>query len=685
MKLLLPSVITMMGSFRRKGMEQLVFISAFIGTIVAVSLLFVVSCGTGDAEARTITVDETGGGDYRDLDDAIYQASEGDTIHVRAGNYSGEEIMGYFPDNLTIKGDDRNTTRIEITRSYVWIWIRSNNLNISGLNFSAASASDTQIMAHKGSGINFRNCTFYHIETFRLSYDAWNCTIENNMFIMSHFFFNAKSPLNMSSHSIINNTFNGEPLLYLTGESNLQLSGTFGGLILVNCSNININDWDDTNESNGIILLFSNNITIETCSIRSRGYIIDVGTCQDIRVSNSSIKSGDSSSYIYSWYSSRIEILNNSLLCGILILAGDDHVIHDNEIIGVNGMLLMASLHASIVGNTMENMGIRFSSQSSSNLNVTNYHHVIRDNTIGGRPILYYLGDSSLVVPADAGQVIMVNCTKMTMSDQNFSLASTGVFILNSTSSLIEGCEFSSMGTGNGIEMILSRDIIIESCSFIDTRRGISADNCTGVTIRQSYFQNASISLYIGRNNTIENCNVIGDSTDPPYRGIASNEDITILNTEVSWFTTGISLSGENSHVEGCTVTNNTIGIYVTKNHTTIINCIIANNLEFGIEADEENDIQVDARYNYWGAVNGPLHLKENPAGWGDRVSDGVTFSPWHTSRDFVPHSGSESGGSGDGMAKSILIFLVVILVILLGILLLTVTLPKERLSRPKQ
>ena len=62
------------------------------------------------AVAATIVVDQSGGGDYADLADAVEAAADGDTVMIRAGSYSAS---GLSFSNLTVIGESRRSVWIQ--------------------------------------------------------------------------------------------------------------------------------------------------------------------------------------------------------------------------------------------------------------------------------------------------------------------------------------------------------------------------------------------------------------------------------------------------------------------------------------------------------------------------------------------------------------------------------------------
>jgi len=79
--------------------------------------------------------------------------------------------------------------------------------------------------------------------------------------------------------------------------------------------------------------------------------------------------------------------------------------------------------------------------------------------------------------------------------------------------------------------------------------------------------------------------------------------------------------------MKGCTVSNNTVGIYVCDDSIVEAHFNrIVGNTGFGVVNDGVEPM--DARYNWWGSALGPFH-STNPTGAGNPVSDGVIFQPW--------------------------------------------------------
>ena len=421
----------------------------FVGVIVTLVFLLVLSSQSDQAGGEEIIVDEQGGGNFTDVSHALSAVDEGDVITIRSGNYSANYLRSRFKDNLTIKGNGSNSTRLIFSTSYSSIMVENSSVAFSGINFTSESSVSegigNQIFAYNGSGITFRDCTFHRISRVAIYYYAWNTTFENNSFIDSDLFFYVGSGEQISSSTILNNTYNRRPIHFLTDQNKPEIPKDQGGLTLINCTNVTIRDWEKTETSLGIKLYYCKNVIVENCTIRSLGYPIDIGVC----------------------------------------------------------------------------------------------------------------------------------------------------------------------------------------------------------------------------------------------------DNVTIVDSIISGYDRGVYISGDKSLVDGCEILNNTFGIIFVSGEHTVRNCIIVQNSDQGIKVDDSfrgedfdrADISVDARYNYWGSVNGPYHPEENPSGWGDTVGDGVLFSPWHESRDFVPFEaldGEEDGKDREGKDPDVmgLVFLLMVLSALFVVLVIFVIMP---------
>ncbi|WP_416201836.1 right-handed parallel beta-helix repeat-containing protein [Thermoflexus sp.] len=110
-----------------------------------------------------------------------------------------------------------------------------------------------------------------------------------------------------------------------------------------------------------------------------------------------------------------------------------------------------------------------------------------------------------------------------------------------------------------------------------------------------------------------------------------------------------VIVASSNVTIEHCHIHHNVVGLDIQSSNPTLQGNLIYSNRDFGMRASSSRPtlrnnlffrngfglqnntpaIVVDARYNAWGHPTGPFHPITNPAGLGDRVSNGVLFYPW--------------------------------------------------------
>ena len=71
-----------------------------------------------------------------------------------------------------------------------------------------------------------------------------------------------------------------------------------------------------------------------------------------------------------------------------------------------------------------------------------NSHTIETTNTVKGEPVYYFNHGSNFTVPAGAGQVILTNCSWITIENQSFSSGGTRIKVVYSSNITIENNEF---------------------------------------------------------------------------------------------------------------------------------------------------------------------------------------------------------------------------------------------------
>ena len=309
------------------------------------------------------------------------------------------------------------------------------------------------------------------------------------------------------------------------------------------------------------------------------------------------------------WYSNNCSIIGNNIsdnsLAGLSIYESNSNNVINNVIrYNEMGILLDSSDNCRIINNTMMNNDIYINGDSLGNWNT----HTIEMNTVNDKPIYYWKNMIHGELSEDAGEIILANCTYVTIGDQHLRDTTVGIEIGFSSKCRI----VNSIITDNvfGISIWYSDNCSIKSNTIL-------SNNMDGVSLYSS-------SSCIIEDNDISS-NVIGiELTYSNSNNIATNR---IKNNDVD----GISISSSsNNFIIKCSIYGNNIGISIFNSSGTQIHyCNIYGNNDFGVyNLNKERHYKVDARWCWWGSILGPSHLN-TPSGIRDKVGYNVLSTPW--------------------------------------------------------
>jgi len=128
-------------------------------------------------------------------------------------------------------------------------------------------------------------------------------------------------------------------------------------------------------------------------------------------------------------------IFNNNVsnnTYGIYLYYSSNNRITENNISNsIYGILLYSSPKNNLSNNIMENNGIFIYGGCVSDFNT----HVIGNNIINGKPIYYCKNKEGIKIPDDAGEVILANCSRMTVENADVSNGSVGIELAYTTKS----------------------------------------------------------------------------------------------------------------------------------------------------------------------------------------------------------------------------------------------------------
>jgi len=132
-----------------KGLTMKKVLSIWIiSALLLTSFLAFLSFESENAEAVTITVDDSGGADYKNIQDAIKASYDGYTVYVYSGSYYENVVVNR---TINLIGEASNTTIIDGGGSGDVINVSENGVNISGFMVTGCG------MSWENAGIKLNN------------------------------------------------------------------------------------------------------------------------------------------------------------------------------------------------------------------------------------------------------------------------------------------------------------------------------------------------------------------------------------------------------------------------------------------------------------------------------------------------------------------------------------------------
>jgi len=342
------------------------------------------------------------------------------------------------------------------------------------------------------------------------------------------------------------------------------------------------------------VLSKRNNVTVKNVKLEMEGgygiYLVNASNC----IVSENTVTGDAYN-IKLWDSFNNTIEGNTVknaFRGILIYDSYNNTITENIVTdSVVGIELHDSLHNVLRNNQMKDNSHSFSVRVYPTYNYAN--DVDASNTVDGAPIYYWVGEENRTVPSDAGYVVLVNCTRITVQNLHLSKNGQGILLVSTTDSTVTQNYLISPRSGRGIELIHSSNNSIIENSVQNFSTGIQLEESSYNIIAGNtvvYNDRGIRPLYSSKYNTISGNNItandygVDDGQEPSGDNIVS-ENIISANSY------GISLRSSNNIVSGNTVTGNSkAGIMIDASSNTITGNNITDNGE-GIYLGGSNNL----------------------------------------------------------------------------------------------
>ena len=527
---------------------------------------------------NVLYVGGSGPGNYSKIQDAINDASNGDTIYVYEKTYY-ENL--YVNKSITIIGQNRENTIID--GSHVdthTIHLVTDEINISNFRFYNDVGPQWELAFYISSdNCYISDCTIYTNVKRALGIESASYNTFFNCSIHTTTEFGGSDAIRLMSDY---NTFiNCE--IYNNRRHGALISGSHNSFL--NCS-------VHGNRESGV-RIYGNNNFFSGCNFYDNGIGFKIDESRNHQILNCIIHDNRYDGIrLWQFHPKNVTIRNcdiyNNKNNGINIIQDTVETTVDNCRIYNNGngiTIADDSLYTTVIHSTIydnDNYGI-YLSHSTQNTITNNYfinngiyvqygdNNVIDNNKVNGKPLVYLEGESDTVIDVDAGQVILVNCDNITIQNQEISNTDVGINLRNTHNCLISGNTITS-NNGYGIIAYTSNSNTFTDNDISNNENGIKLDFSTNNNI----------------NGNKINSN-IGNGIHLKYS--SSN---TIISNNLSINNYGIYIDDSTQN----TITNNSFikdGIYVNANKNVIDNNTVNGKPLVYLEGESDTVIDVDA------------------------------------------------------------------------------------------
>jgi len=481
---------------------------------------------------NTSYVGGSGPGNYSEIQDAIDNATAGDTVFVF--NDSSPYYENVIIDKtIALIGENQVTTRIDANKTGDVITITADHVTIDGFN-----------VANSGR-----------------DYDEENSGIKV-----------------LSNESIIINTTIVHCLYGIFLPSSNQNHISYN---TINYNSVGIRMKDAAKYN-----IISNN-TLESWSFDYNIYIYK--DCNNNLFSGNTIINYDGWG-VYSFLSDNNMFYNNSIKNSEkgISLVYSNHTIVKSNLFQNNeeGLYLTCSTDVTISQNTFVHDGVFF---------YKSFQNIVTDNTVNDKLLVCLEDENDRLVPENAGQIILINCSNVTIRDHEIKDTTVGIELWNSLN-----CEITHNSLIHNIINIYlyNSDFnningnTLQSNKSYTFRCCLELNNCKGNTIKNNDISITDRYTYILISNSRENVfseNNITCYEQSNWRLILTYSQDNSIADNILVLASIRLFSCENTKVVDNTIQNGSIDLDASEHNTISRNSISEYSEDYSIKFEKSN------------------------------------------------------------------------------------------------
>ncbi len=240
---------------------------------------------------------------------------------------------------------------------------------------------------------------------------------------------------------------------------------------------------------------------IQNCS---SGYDIYLNSANYCNISNNNFSKAYCNVYLYSSHFN--SFYNNIIYDGYqygIYVSGSNNNTFINNTCYYNGADIYYSINNTFINNIFLKSGLLI---IGTILEHYNSHQIGPTNKIKNKPIYYFCNKIGIIVPSDAGQVILVNCTNSKVENLNISIDKNPIVLFYSNDNYITNNTY--FVETSGIYLLYSNNNTIKnnSCSSLySSDISLSNSNYNEIIDNNFSIGGSGIYLTISNNNSILN------------------------------------------------------------------------------------------------------------------------------------------------------------------------------------
>jgi basic membrane protein A len=470
-------------------------------------------------------------------------------------------IFNNYDNGISLSSSNSNTvTNNSIHNNQGWVGL---SLDFSHQNIVA----NNNVTDHRNNG-----------NGITLAYSNEN-SITNN--IANNNWFRGIRVEFSSNNNITHNTaqYNNEDGIWLDySHENLISNNRFdnndwSGMLVENSENNTITkNILHSNDHDGIGLHLSRNNKINNNTAYNNAFVgirLEISDLNNIS-SNTVFENHDSAGIsLYSSNNNTVKyntVYNNTgvpFTQEIFLDLSSNNILSNNTVYNSTwGVFLFSSPNNSIEDNSLMNSGIFWHGPDTESY----YQTSVENNTVNGKPFVYWEGKNGGTVPNGAGQIYLVNCTYVTVTDQDISNTAIGIATAFSSHLTIKNnivhdnrwgimaqqettettiSNNTAYNNRGGIQLWLANyNIVINNTARNNVRYGIILDEArNNIFVNNTIYETTEIGILLisGAENNTFTLNSVYDNGEYGIVADGSSYDNFVLFNEFSGNNPGLS------------------------------------------------------------------------------------------------------------------------------------------------